>query len=58
MPNYAMPSGQDWEPVNVGRSAAAAKSVVKVPASAKEINRLKEQGKIVTEKKWVWSSMA
>jgi hypothetical protein len=51
MPNYSMPSGQDWEPVNVGRSAAAAKSVVKVPASAKEINRLKEQGKIVTEKK-------
>lgn len=51
MPNYSMPSGQDWDPVNVGRSAASAKSVVKVPTTAKEINRLKEQGKLVTEKK-------
>lgn len=50
MPNVSMPSGQDWEPVNVGKSASAAKAIT-VPKSAKEITRLKEQGKIVTEKK-------
>ena len=53
MPNYALPSGQDWAPVNVGKSGAAAKATV--PKTAKEITRLKDQGRIVTEKRCVES---
>jgi len=49
MPNVSVPSGQDWETQNVGRSTVKRATV---PKKAADITRLKAQGKLVTEKKY------
>eukprot|EP00978_Attheya_sp_CCMP212_P021244 scaffold61840_cov35-Attheya_sp.AAC.1 len=48
MPNVSLPSGQDWDPVSVGRSTAGQN---KVPKSAAALTRAKDQGLVQTEKK-------
>lgn len=49
MPNFAMPTGQDWASVNVGRSTAGRTTV---PKTAAGITAAKAAGKITTERKY------
>jgi putative transcription factor len=50
MPSVPVLSGQDFEPVNVGRNAASSR--VTVPKSAAGVDRLKAMGILSTEKKF------
>lgn len=50
MPSVPVLSGQDFEPVNVGRNAASSRVVV--PKSAAGVDRLKAMGILSTEKKF------
>uniref|UniRef100_A0A7S4MPQ6 HTH cro/C1-type domain-containing protein n=1 Tax=Odontella aurita TaxID=265563 RepID=A0A7S4MPQ6_9STRA len=49
MPNISMPSGQDWDAVNVGRSGASGRKAV--PKSAAGITAAKASGLVATERK-------
>mmetsp|Transcript_40266 Transcript_40266/g.74495 ORF Transcript_40266/g.74495 Transcript_40266/m.74495 type:complete len:175 (-) Transcript_40266:84-608(-) len=49
MPNVSMPTGQDWDAVNVGRASAGRKAV---PKSAAGITAAKERGLVATERKY------
>ena len=51
MPNVSLPTGQDWDAVNVGRSGAGR---TKAPKTAREITAAKATGAITTEKRCVW----
>ncbi len=50
MPSVPVLSGQDFEPVNVGRNAASNRVIV--PKSAAGVDRLKAMGVLTTEKKF------
>ena len=50
MPSVPVLSGQDFEPVNVGRNAASNRVIV--PKSAAGVDRLKAMGILTTEKKF------
>mmetsp|Transcript_7954 Transcript_7954/g.10950 ORF Transcript_7954/g.10950 Transcript_7954/m.10950 type:complete len:176 (-) Transcript_7954:428-955(-) len=49
MPNYSMPSGQDWDSVNVGSSSVKRKTV---PKTARGITAAKAAGTLSTERKY------
>lgn len=49
MPNVSMPTGQDWDSVNVGRSSVGR---VTVPKTARGITAAKAAGKLTTERKY------
>lgn len=51
MPN-ALPTGQDWDAVNVGKSNTRTKA----PKTAREITAAKASGNIATEKRYVFYS--
>jgi hypothetical protein len=51
MPQQTLPSGQDWDPVNVGRSSVPGKKGV-VPKTAREVTMLKAAGALTTEKRF------
>jgi len=51
MPTSHVPSGQDWAPVNVGRSSIASKPTT-VPKSAAALEAAKASGAVVTEKRY------
>jgi putative transcription factor len=48
MPQQALPSGQDWAPVNVGRASGG---LVK-PKTAQELSMAKAAGLVSTEKRY------
>ena len=48
MPNISMPSGQDWDAVNAGRGTG----YTSAPKTAREITRMKAQGKLATERRY------
>lgn len=52
MPNVQLPSGQDWDDVNAGKSGAGR---TKAPKSAREITAAKASGKLTTERRYVCS---
>lgn len=49
MPNVSLPTGQDWDSVNVGKSGAGGRT--KTPKSAREITMAKAAGTLATEKR-------
>ena len=49
MPQAFHPSGQDWDPVNVGRSTTS--SAHAIPKTARALDHAKAQGLIATEKR-------
>lgn len=50
MPQQYNPSGQDWDAVNVGRSATAG-GMKAVPKTAQELSLAKSRGLVTTEKR-------
>ena len=49
MPQQYNPSGQDWDPVNVGRSSTG--GLKAVPKTAQEVSLAKAAGLVATEKR-------
>jgi Multiprotein bridging factor 1 len=49
MPQAYNPSGQDWDPVNVGRSGTG--GIKAVPKTAQELSLAKSRGLVTTEKR-------
>jgi len=50
MPSTYVPTGQDWDAVNVGKSSSTTKKAV--PKSARELAAAKQKGLVVTEKRY------
>jgi hypothetical protein len=50
MPNVSIPTGQDWDAVNAGKSHAGR---VKKPQTARELDAAKAKGLVATEKRYV-----
>jgi putative transcription factor len=48
MPNVPLPTGQDWDAVNVGKSSTRTKA----PKTAREITAAKASGTLATEKRY------
>jgi putative transcription factor len=51
MPQQSLPSGQDWAPVNAGRSGSSAGGLKAVPKTAQELTLAKARGLVTTEKR-------
>ena len=51
MPQQSLPSGQDWNPVNAGRSTTSAGGLRAVPKTAQELSLAKARGLVTTEKR-------
>lgn len=50
MPNVSLPTGQDWDAVNAGKSHEGR---MKKPQTARELDAAKAKGLVATEKRYV-----